>query len=173
MSVVSELGPDGRPSFTLKESAQRCSVSVSTIRRRHENSAFPQAFKGNKGEWRIPVSDLIAAGFTLSRPMVSEGERAQDERVSEVIESPQSKRERELERQVSEAEQRAAVAEARLQEQERTLAAYAQTAEDLRNSLRMLSPGPPVSRHEHNQNQEDGQKREQRPGWRQRLRGKR
>lgn len=159
--MVSELGPDGRPAWSLRESAQRCSVSLSTIRRRHQDGAFPQAFKGPQGEWRIPVSDLIGAGLTLSRPMVSEGDHAQDEQVSVVSESPRMDEVSDLKQRLSEAERRAAVAEALAHER-------GEHIETLKTSLRMLNPGPPVFRYEH---QESSGNESKRPGWWSRLRG--
>ena len=57
-----------RPSLTLSEAAGQCGVSRSTIRRKHESGAFPSAFKDGEGAWRVPVTDLIAAGLTPGRP---------------------------------------------------------------------------------------------------------
>lgn len=63
-----------RPALTLSEAVEACAVSKSTIRRALDAGQFPDAYRehGSKGpetgQWRIPVTSLIQAGFTLNAP---------------------------------------------------------------------------------------------------------
>jgi hypothetical protein len=58
-----------RPSLTIAEAARLCGVSVSTIRRHLAAGRFPTArqqpspIPGQRGLWRIPTQDLLAAGL--------------------------------------------------------------------------------------------------------------
>lgn len=54
---------DGRPTWTLREASERCAVSRSTLKRRLTAGDFPGAYKDGQGQWRIPVTDLIGAGY--------------------------------------------------------------------------------------------------------------
>lgn len=58
-----------RPVLTLNAAAVACGVSRSTMRRRRESGAFPAAYTDTDGVWQVPVGDLLAAGFTLARPV--------------------------------------------------------------------------------------------------------
>jgi hypothetical protein len=57
------------PSLTITEAAQMCGVSASTIRRHLAAGRFPtaqqqaSAVPGQRGLWRIPTQDLLAAGL--------------------------------------------------------------------------------------------------------------
>ena len=57
------------PSLTIAEAARTCGVSVSTIRRYLAAGRFPGAHQqpspipGQRGLWRIPTQDLLAAGL--------------------------------------------------------------------------------------------------------------
>ena len=65
-----------RPAFSLSDAAEQCQrevdgqwskVSRKTLRRARERGEFPNAYKADestKAPWMIPVTDLIAAGFT-------------------------------------------------------------------------------------------------------------
>lgn len=53
---------DGRPSFSLSEASQLVSVSRSTLRRQLDQGKFPNAFQTTKGVWKLPLTDLLAAG---------------------------------------------------------------------------------------------------------------
>jgi hypothetical protein len=67
------LGPEhdlwSRPSLTIAEAARLCGVSASTIRRYLAAGRFPTAHQqpspisGQRGLWRIPTQDLLAAGL--------------------------------------------------------------------------------------------------------------
>lgn len=66
--------PQQRPSLTVSEAAERTGTSRSTVRRRLDGGELPSAWRetgpdgANSGPWRIPVDDLLAAGFDLSAP---------------------------------------------------------------------------------------------------------
>ena len=57
------------PSLTIAEAARLCGVSTSTIRRYLAAGRFPTArqqpspISGQRGLWRIPTQDLLAAGL--------------------------------------------------------------------------------------------------------------
>jgi hypothetical protein len=57
------------PSLTIAEAARLCGVSASTIRRYLAAGRFPTAhqqpspIRGQRGLWRIPTQDLLAAGL--------------------------------------------------------------------------------------------------------------
>jgi Helix-turn-helix domain len=57
------------PSLTIAEAARLCGVSISTIRRHLAAGRFPTAHQqpspisGQRGLWRIPTQDLLAAGL--------------------------------------------------------------------------------------------------------------
>jgi excisionase family DNA binding protein len=65
----SERGLGSRPSLTIAEAARLCGVSVSTIRRYLAAGRFPTAHQqpspipGQRGAWRIPTQELLAAGL--------------------------------------------------------------------------------------------------------------
>jgi hypothetical protein len=73
-------------SYTLTEAAQVTGRSRVTIRRWLDAQRFPHAFRDetsgdNPPPWRIPLTDLVAAGFTVSpadrlshRPSATQGE---------------------------------------------------------------------------------------------------
>ncbi len=113
-------------SLTLSEAAVASGASRVTLRRRLDAGEFPHAFrsdakgKGRKDTWRIPVSDLLSAGFVLPG----------DERPAAAT---PSRRIAELEATVAELERELAVWRARAQEREHHL-------DDLRAALRILGP---------------------------------
>src|SRR5215216_776198 len=65
----SEHGPWTGPRLTIAEAARLCGVSASTIRRYLAAGRFPTAHQepgpipGQRGLWRIPTQDLLAAGL--------------------------------------------------------------------------------------------------------------
>jgi DNA-binding transcriptional MerR regulator len=54
--------------YTLKQAAKLTGVSHSTIRRRHAEGEFPNAYKDPDGVWKIPLTDLEQAGIRPRRP---------------------------------------------------------------------------------------------------------
>ncbi|MEU4352811.1 helix-turn-helix domain-containing protein [Streptomyces sp. NPDC023838] len=57
-----------RPMLNQREAAAACGVSRTTIRRRREEGALPNAVQDPQRGWLIPVEDLLAAGFRLNAP---------------------------------------------------------------------------------------------------------
>lgn len=49
--------------WTLREASEQCGASRSTLKRRLTAGDFPGAYKDGQGQWRIPVTDLIGAGY--------------------------------------------------------------------------------------------------------------
>lgn len=113
-------------SLTLSEAAAASGASRVTLRRRLDAGSFPNAFrsdtdgKGRKDTWRIPVGDLIAAGFVLPGELRAAA-------------ATPAKRVVELESRVAALEQEVAVWRARAEEREGHLA-------DLRAVLGLRSP---------------------------------
>lgn len=59
---------DTRPKWTMREAVERTGASRSTLRRRLDQGKFPGAYLDPAGQWRIPLTDLLAAGFTPAQP---------------------------------------------------------------------------------------------------------
>jgi hypothetical protein len=65
----SEHDPWAGPSLTIAQAARLCGVSTSTIRRHLAAGRFPAAHQqpspipGQRGPWRVPTQDLLAAGL--------------------------------------------------------------------------------------------------------------
>ena len=120
--------------FSLSRAAEQCGVSRSTVRRRRESGAFPGAEKRD-GEWMIPLSDLLAAGMVPGRvdspEQVGEPGQSQlsEQGVEPVVSVPLS--------QWTAVQTRLEVAEARLEERERTVNA-------LEMAVRAIE-GPPIA----------------------------
>lgn len=64
--------PQSRPVFTIRQAAERCGVSMKTIRRRRERGDFPNAYQDKNGHWLLPVEDLLAAGFHPAAPQLTQ-----------------------------------------------------------------------------------------------------
>lgn len=134
-----------RPSWTIAESAERCGVSRSTVRRYRESDKFPNAWKDQGGAWKIPLEDLLAVGWSPIDPAQSAPSEPAPERSSERI--LELERALELERVRREsAERLAAMSEANLA--------------DLRTALKMLE-GQAVSSPERRTEQPEGLPTEQ------------
>lgn len=140
--------PLQRPMLTLSDAAAACSVSRSTIRRRREDGAFPNAVQDEAGAWRIPVDDLLAAGLHLSRMGAPNEAAGQGRSVPAGHAADQGNETDEQGGPVSVLHARVGALELELAvERERRLAAErlaaerAARVEDLRTSLRMLDVG--------------------------------
>lgn len=107
----------GRPEWSITEAAERCGVSRSTIRRYLDGERFPNADKSS-GAWRIPLTDLLAAG--LSPSGMSEPDYPTEER-------PPRSEETELRHRVE-------ILEERLRSKERRESDLEQQIKDLRQS---------------------------------------
>jgi hypothetical protein len=119
-----------RPAWTITETADRCGVSRSTVRRYRETGKFPNAFKTTTGEWKIPLPDLLAVGW---KPNGASPEPDLGSPAGQPA-APMAERIREL-------EQALAGERARADAAERLAASFRQNSEDLRIALRMLEAG--------------------------------
>ena len=79
----------GAHHFRLNEAAQSCGVSRSTMRRKRESGAFPNAYTDSAGAWIIPLADLLAAGLT---PGKSRPEHAAQTETATTTEQAQNRR---------------------------------------------------------------------------------
>lgn len=123
-----------RPTWTLREAEERCGVSRSTLKRRLAAGDFPNAYKTSQGQWRIPVNDLIGAGYQPGA--VDWGE--QPEEPAPAAAPPD--RVTELEHELAQERLRRASAEQLAQERQDRIA-------DLQQAMRLLeaprpTPGP-------------------------------
>lgn len=120
--------------LTLREAADHTGASLRTLRRRLADGAFPNAAKddGPSGAWRVPVTDLEAAGLpvTVPRPTADPVPPLDDTRLAAAEE-----RARAAEDRASKAEERARLAEAIAEERGKAL-------DDTRLALRALTAGP-------------------------------
>jgi hypothetical protein len=130
------LGVNDRPALTLTEAAAATGASRRTLTRALSSDKFPSAYReaGPKGPetgpWRVPVDDLLAAGFRLHQPAPPDPPAAATA-VDEAAPQPQP--------MVDEWRVRAEVAEALAAERARTI-------DDLRATIERLSTRvlPPV-----------------------------
>lgn len=137
----------GRPALSIREAASAAGVGLRTIRRHLDAkpSAFPNAYRMTdqpQQPWRIPVADLLAAGFRLQAPSPPDPEPEPEPAPVE----PERARLAEVDQlraDLAAARERAAVAEAVAAERERHL-------EDLRAALamaqRQLEAAAPIAR---------------------------
>jgi len=140
--------PLQRPLLTLSDAAAACSVSRSTIRRRREDGAFPNAVQDEAGAWRIPVDDLLAAGMHLRRMGAPSGSAGQGQSAPAERGADQDDETDEqggpvgvLHARVGALELELAVERERRLAAERLAAERSARVEDLRTSLRMLDVG--------------------------------
>jgi hypothetical protein len=146
--------PSERPHFSLAEAADVCGVAKITMRRALDAQRFPNARRADgakgagTGEWRIPIEDLLAAGYTphaAKRPPQPPREATSHDPDPLLTPTPPSVTEAysgriaALERELVEERHRREMAELAAAERARALA-------DLRQALLQLSPGPPTKR---------------------------
>jgi predicted DNA-binding transcriptional regulator AlpA len=92
-----------RPSLTIAEAARTCGVSVSTIRRYLAAGRFPTAHQqpspipGQRGRWRIPTQDLLAAGLRPRQARTPDQDQEADRPSRQTVGQPVDDRVRELE----------------------------------------------------------------------------
>ena len=91
------------PSLTIAEAARLCGVSASTIRRYLAAGRFPTAHQqpspipGQRGLWRIPTRDLLAAGLRPRQARTPNPEQEDDRLSRQRVGRPGDDRVRELE----------------------------------------------------------------------------
>lgn len=133
-----------RPVFTLKDAAQRCGVSFSTIRRRREEGNFPNAYKTSDGEWRVPVEDLLAVGLNpAADPAPTEHAQTAVEPTHETG-SKSDHEVTELRRELDRAHARLEVEQAHRAAAERVAEERERSLQDLRSALRLIAPPAPT-----------------------------
>jgi excisionase family DNA binding protein len=92
-----------QPSLTITEAARLCGVSVSTIRRYLAAGRFPTArqqpspLPGQRGLWRIPTQDLLAAGLRPRQAPIPDQEQKNEPSSGRTAGQPGDDRVRELE----------------------------------------------------------------------------
>ncbi len=130
-----------RPSFTLSEAADATGKTKKTMRRRLDAGDFPNAYReagpgnSNSWPWRVPLEDLLAAGFQLHEPTPPDVEPEPQETPAPAVDADQVA---ELKAENSELRRRAEVAEAVADERAKAL-----ERADL--ALRALTAGPTTS----------------------------
>ena len=125
-----------RPSWTLSEAVERMEVSRSTLRRRLEAGAFPNAAQDPGGAWRVPLPDLLAAGFrarsTWKNDTLTELAQPEDDLAHDHA--------HELQTRINTLEQDLLIERAHRQAAERVAEAERNRAETALMALRMLEP---------------------------------
>jgi hypothetical protein len=92
-----------RPNLTIAEAARLCGVSASTIRRHLAAGRFPTAHQqpspipGQRGLWRIPTRDLLAAGLRPRQARTPDPGQEDDRPSRQTVGQPGADRVRELE----------------------------------------------------------------------------
>lgn len=140
--VTDLVDPPRGARLTLAEVAEAAGVSLSTVKRRQ--AQFPNAYKDRRGVWRVPVSDLPAAGLRLrsgsvvdhDEPATQQGDLAADLPDPSDLVHARAHIEQLVE-QLNAERIRAAVAEAEVRRMTANL-------EDLRLSLRAIA-GPRIA----------------------------
>lgn len=128
--MTSEQGNQSRLKWTLTQAAEQCSVSRSTIRRYRESGKFPNAEKIG-GQWRIPVTDLIAAGLRPGKPAPPE------ELPTEQAHPGQSKS-TEHDKELEDLRTQLRIEQAQRKAAEQIAAERESALEDMRRAMRML-----------------------------------
>ncbi len=147
MDVSTDLPSPGRPLLSVSGAAKACGVSRRTIHRRLAEKAFPAATQDHDGTWRIPVDDLLGAGFHLYAPVPETPIPTQGG--TESAHGPAQERTPEVGRlrdALVEAERRLGTAEHRANLAEAIAAERLRTIDTLSTALRALQPGPQPAR---------------------------
>jgi hypothetical protein len=130
------------PSLTIAEAARLCGVSASTIRRHLAAGRFPTAHQqpspipGQRGLWRIPPQDLLAAGLGQAR--LPDQEQDHERSGGRTANQPRDERVRELEHALELERTRRRAAEDLAAERAHTI----QTLEGALAALRAYRAGP-------------------------------
>jgi hypothetical protein len=134
-----------RPRWTLTEAATHVGASRSTLRRRLNTGAFPNAAQDTSGVWRIGIEDLLAAGFTLSKTWVTDPAQPEPEPGSNPVqpnENVLSTERAQLENDLAHERTKNTRLRAELDTEQRLRQAAEQNTNDLRTALRILENKP-------------------------------
>lgn len=127
-----------RPVFTLSEAAALVSISRSTLRRRLDNADFPEAYRDAKGVWKIPLTNLLAAGLAPVQGSVHDPSTD----IGQPVHSPSQSKQVELEKRVVELETALSIEHAHRTAAEQVTVAERHRAQTAEMALRMLEQGP-------------------------------
>jgi hypothetical protein len=133
------------PSLTIAEAARMCGVSVSTIRRYLAAGRFPTAqqqpgpIPGQRGAWRIPTQDLLAAGLRPHQAGTSDRTEGNESLSRRTTGQPADERVRELEHALELERTRRRAAEDLAAERAHTI----QTLESALQALQAHHAAPP------------------------------
>jgi hypothetical protein len=140
----SEHDLESGPSLTIAEAARLCGVSVSTIRRYLAAGRFPTAHQqpspipGQRGLWRIPTQDLLAAGLRPGQARLPDQEQNNEPSSGQTAGQPGDDRVRELEHALELERTRRRAAEDLAAERAHTI----QTLESALRALQAHHAGP-------------------------------
>ena len=98
--------------FTIADAAEACNVSKKTLNRKIKTGDLSNAFKDSKGRWKIPIEDLIQAGYKINE---YKNETRTNSTTAQVKTEPKADKIKELEDRLQVAETRAKIAEAKLE----------------------------------------------------------
>lgn len=127
-----------RPAFTLSEAAALVSISRSTLRRRLDNADFPEAYRDAKGVWKIPLTNLLAAGLNPVQGSVQD--LSTD--IGQPVHNPSRSEQVELKSRVVELENALSIERAHRTAAEQVAVAERHRAQTAEMALRMLEQAP-------------------------------
>lgn len=128
-----------RPVFTLSEAADLVSVSRSTLRRKLDQGNFPDAFRDSKGVWKLPLTNLLAAGLHPVQGAVYDLSDDISQPVQDLAQSEQSN----LKSRVVELENALSIERAHRSAAEQVAAAERHRAQTAEMALRMIEAARP------------------------------
>ena len=132
---------DSRPKWTLSEAAERTGMSRSTLRRRLDQGKFPGAYRDQAKQWRIPLTDLLAAGITPVQGVFTDIAQPENELAHDIAQVTQAP----LEIRVMELENALSIERAHRAAAEQVAIAHEQRAKTAEMALRMLESGRPTT----------------------------
>ena len=126
-----------RPMFTLTEASTLVLTSRSTLRRRLDQGDFPDAYRDSKGVWKIPLTNLLAAGLHPGQGAVQDLSTDIGQPVHDIGQSEQV----DLKNRVAELETALSIERAHRTAAEQVAAAERHRAQTAEMALRMLEQG--------------------------------
>lgn len=128
-----------RPVFTLSEAADLVSISRSTLRRKLDQGNFPDAYRDPKGVWKVPLTNLLAAGFRPVQGAVQDLSTDIGQPVHDIGQSEQV----DLKNRVIELENALSIERAHRTAAEQVAAAEQHRAQTAEMALRMIEAARP------------------------------